>query len=93
MQKLYELDEKEFLLKKLEAAKEILPVLLSQHPPEYVIDVKKRSSVIYNCVSIASDLLNEVGFIVKGASKAVPEEDRTAIRKLEDILKEDQKKK
>lgn len=95
MNNLIELDEKDYMEKKFQAAKEILPTLLSQYPPEYVIDKKKRGSVIYNCVAIAGALLDEVGYIPKGKPHFLgggedDSEDKTAIRNLGDLLKEDQ---
>ncbi|MFT6632590.1 MAG: hypothetical protein ACJAS4_002554 [Bacteriovoracaceae bacterium] len=91
MKKYYEIDEYDFLEKKLSAAKEILPLLISQQATDYTTDVRKRASLIYNCVAIAGDLLDEVGFVVKGTdlSDKDPDHERTAIRKLSELLKED----
>ncbi|MDP7321832.1 MAG: hypothetical protein QF441_14590 [Bacteriovoracaceae bacterium] len=86
-----ELDKKEYLEKKLNVAKEILPILLAQKSLDYITDVRKRGSLVYNTVAIADHLLIEVGFSQKGetASHRDSNEDRTAIRKLSELLKED----
>jgi hypothetical protein len=80
-----ELSHKEYLEKKLEAAKEIIPVLMSQQSNEYMRDVRKRASVIYNSVAIAGEMLSEVGLYPEGKITSVDHES-TAIRKLSDIM-------
>jgi hypothetical protein len=91
MKKYYEIDEYDFLEKKLSAAKEILPLLISQQATDYTTDVRKRASLIYNCVAIAGDLLDEVGFVVKGTdlSDKDPDHERTALSKVRELFKEE----
>jgi len=88
MARICEIKEKEYLDKKFEAAKQIIPVMLTQYPPEYVIDPKKRASLIFNGVSIAENLLQELGYRIAGApvSNRPPGQDSTAIRKLGDMF-------
>tara|TARA_Y100000590_G_C15447546_1_gene911376 strand:- start:372 stop:662 length:291 start_codon:yes stop_codon:yes gene_type:complete len=93
MKEYLELEEKEYMEKQLKTAQAILPILVSQQSIEYMTDVRKRASVIYNGVAIAGEVLKEVGFIKKGMNpNGENAEDRTAIRKLSEILQEEQKK-
>ncbi len=91
MKSIVEINEKEYADRKLEAAKTILPVMMSQLSMEYMQDTRKRASVIYNAVAIANEMLREIGFVPTGAS-ANPEKntDRTAIRKLSEMLGDDE---
>ena len=84
-----ELSHKEYLEKKLEAAKEIIPILMSQQSNEYMRDVRKRASVIYNSVALAGEMLSEVGLYPEGKNADISHES-TAIRKLSDILDSDE---
>lgn len=93
MPRICEIKEKEYLDKKFEAAKEIIGVMLSQHPPEYTIDARKRGSLIFNTCAIADDLLQELGYRVAGKKVSKNPNEMTAMRKLEDILVEDKKRK
>lgn len=88
MARLCEIKEKEYLDKKFEAAKEILPVLLDKVDSAYITDVRKRGSLIFNSVAVADHLLQELGYRVKGSSTSqAPDQESTAIRKLSDMLK------
>ena len=69
MPRICEIKEKEYLDKKFEASKEILTVLLSQHSTDYIIDRKKRGSLIFHTCAIADDLLQELGYRVNGKKK------------------------
>lgn len=87
MEKIVELTGKEFLEKRFEAAKEILPMLLNKNDLEYIVDSRKRTSLIFHAVKIADNLLAEVGYTFKGSENQIQNnEDLTAIRKLSDLL-------
>lgn len=93
MPRLCEVKEKEYLDKKFEAAKEILPVMLDKVDVAYITDIRKRGSLIYNTVAVADHLLQELGYRVRGSESAKGKTDEaTAIRKLEDMLKGGDKK-
>lgn len=92
MPRLCEIREKEYLDKKFEAAKEILPVMLNKVDVAYINDVRKRGSLIFNAVAVADHLLQELGYRIKGQATAQGQsQEATAIRKLGDMLKEDKK--
>ena len=98
LMRVLKIDEKEYMLKKLEVAKHLLPTMVGQHTEEYMIDVRKRASLIYNCVAISDHLLREVGYRCAsgaGAKKIKTEPssgeepgDTTAIRELGQFLKD-----
>lgn len=91
MPRICEIKEKEYLDKKFDAAKGIVIALLQQHPPEYVIDVKKRGSLIFNTCAVAEHLLQELGYRVAGKKVSQDPTEMTAMRKLEDIFTTDKK--
>ncbi len=93
MKKYIEIERSEYIYKKLDAAKEILPVLIAQHSMDYITDVRKRASLVYNSVAMANELLEEAGLVIKGepVRSKDPGEEVTAIRKLSELLKEDKK--
>lgn len=87
MARICEIKEKEYLDKKFEAAKEILPVLLNSVSQEYISDKKKRESLVYNSTIIADTLLRELGYRFKGQPKQIEEEyDITAINEINDLI-------
>ena len=94
MPRLCEIREKEYLDKKFEAAKEILPVMLEKVDISYITDVRKRGSLIFNSVMVADHLLQELGYRIKGqasGSHQKPGQDATAIRNLGEMLKDEKK--
>lgn len=94
MKKYQPINREDYYTKKLDTAKEILPILISQHSMDYITDVRKRASLIYNSVAIADELLDEVGFTIEGEEIRKKSTDEvTAIRKLSELLKEDKNKK
>lgn len=97
MARLCEISEKEYLDRKFEAAKEVLPTMLDKVDIAYITDVRKRGSLIFNTCAIADHLLQELGYRVKGnataASMGQAEQDSTGIRKLSEMLLDDADKK
>ncbi|MBD66856.1 MAG: hypothetical protein CME62_16760 [Halobacteriovoraceae bacterium] len=94
MSRKYAISEKDYIEKKLEVAKNLLPTMVGQQTEAYVQDPRKRESLIYNCVAISDHLLREIGFCVSGsqAREATDIHNKTAIRKLSEMLNEDKKK-
>ncbi len=82
------IDEKEYLEKKLQTAQSVLPTLLGLHSIEYIIDNRKRASLIFHSLAIAEDVMREIGYTSSTAQSQSTEE-LTAIRKLSDMLKKD----
>lgn len=87
MKKTVKLTDKEFLDRQLATAQTILPVLIGHQSIEFMTDVRKRASVIYNSVAMAGEVMKEVGFVndVDDQQDGNPQE-RTAIRKLSELL-------
>lgn len=78
-----EIPEKEFEEKRFTAAKDILAGALTHEKIEAMGDSIQRQAVVFNCISIADTLLEELGY----ARKVNP--DHTTVRNLKDILKDD----
>lgn len=87
MASLIKVSEKEFREKQLVVASNLLTSLVAQQDYSFMIDKKKRGSIIYNCSAISEDLVREIGFVFDN-SLDDGEEDRTVIRKLGEMLKE-----
>lgn len=57
------ISEKEYLEKKLNIAKEVLPTLLSGVDHDaFIADPRKRASLVYKSGALADALLREIGF-------------------------------
>ncbi len=90
MKKLVKLTNKEYLDRQLATAQTILPVLLGYQSIDFISDVRKRGSVIYNSVAMAGEVLKEVGFTTDEIQESGGDlQDRTAIRKLSELLGSD----
>ena len=61
--------EKEYYDKKLEIARSLLPAMVNKVTEEYLVDKRKRASLLFNCVSISEDLLTEMGIRIEKPPK------------------------
>lgn len=65
------ISEEEYFDKKLEIAKNLLPQMVAKVTEEFMQDVRKRASLLYNCHAIAEDMLKELGFYVEDSPKTL----------------------
>ena len=87
MKKMVKLTDKEFLDRQLATAQTILPVLIGHQSIEFISDIRKRGSVIYNSVAMAGEVMKEVGFTTEEIQTNGGDlQERTAIRKLSELL-------
>lgn len=90
MSKTFEITEEEYQEKRFEVAKHLLPSLVDKQTEAFLIDKRKRGSLLFNCVAISTHLLEELGYTRKGVSRE-SEMDRTAIRNLGEIFRKTRK--
>lgn len=88
MGKRIKISEKDYQEKLFEVAKTLLPSMVDKQTEAYLVDRKKRGSLVFNCVAVAQHLLEELGY-EDSDSDVIPGQDQTAIRNLNDILSED----
>lgn len=60
-----QIEEEEYYEKRLEVAQNLLPQMVAKVSQEFMLDTRKRASLIYNCVSISEDLMKEAGITIK----------------------------
>jgi hypothetical protein len=87
MSKTFEVTTEEYQQKKFEVAKTLLPSMADKQTEAFLIDKRKRGSLIFNCVAISEHLMQELGYQVKGKSAVDDDEERTVIRNLGEMLK------
>jgi hypothetical protein len=78
----FELSAKDYQEKKYEISKEILASVLSVDYLEKGVEFKRRINLIFNCILVANNLMDELGYYVQGKKT----DEGTSIRKLQDIL-------
>jgi hypothetical protein len=87
MSKIFEISDKEYQEKKFEVAKTLLPAMTDKQTEAFLIDKRKRGSLIFNCVAISDHLLQELGYQIKGKSSVDGDQDKVGIRNLNEMLK------
>ncbi len=80
--------DKEYQEKLFEVAKTLLPSMVDKQTEAYLVDRKKRGSLVFNCVAISEHLLEELGY-ENIDSNVAPGLDQTAIRNINEILGDD----
>jgi hypothetical protein len=78
----FELSAKAYQEKKYEVSKEILASVLTVEYLEKGVEFKRRVNLIFNCILVANNLMDELGYYVQGNKT----DEGTSIRKLQDIL-------
>ena len=91
MSQIIEISEKEYLEKKFDVAKTLLPTMAEKQTESFLIDKRKRGSLIFNCVAISDHLLQELGYQIEGKDPVGDDADRTVIRNLGEMLKKKSK--
>ena len=78
----FELSAKEYQQKRYEISKDILASVLSVDYLEKGVEFKRRINLIFNCMQVANNLMDELGYHVQGKKT----DEGTSVRKLQDIL-------
>lgn len=78
-----EVSDKEFFEKRYECAKEILAGAITHEKIDTMGDSIQRQALVFNCISIADLLMEELGY----QRKMNP--DHASVRNLKDLLKEE----
>ncbi|MBY0413642.1 MAG: hypothetical protein K2Q18_05735 [Bdellovibrionales bacterium] len=82
MSEKFEISAQEYQEKKYQISKDILASVLTHEYLEKGVEFKRRVNLIFNCILVANNLMDELGYHVKGNKT----DEGTSIRKLQDIL-------
>ncbi len=78
----FELTPEQYQEKKYEISKDILASVLTVEYLENGVEFKRRANLIFNCILVANNLMEELGYNVKGAKT----DEGTSVRRLKDIF-------
>lgn len=81
-QEKFELTPQAFQEKRYEISKDILSSVLTVDYLEKGVEFKRRLNLIFNCILVANNLMDELGYFIKGPKT----DEGTSVRKLQDIL-------
>lgn len=88
MGKKIKISAEDYQEKLFDVAKTLLPSMVDKQTESYLVDRKKRGSLVFNCVAVAQHLLEELGYEDTDTG-VIAGEDQTTIRNLNDILREE----
>ncbi len=77
-----ELTKEQYNQKKYEISKDILASVLTVEYLENGVEFKRRDNLIFNCLLVTKNLMDELGYTLQGAKT----DEGSTVRKLSDIF-------